>query len=125
MKFIISEKKIEKTINDFFEIYFKNIVEGYRDGQYDPLVFFHMNEHSEDDEEFDYVVIRYFKTAETYDEYHNDFNTYSWDEFPMLEMDYLMYNKLIEMFPEKLFKNNFINWFNKKFNLDVKTINPN
>ena len=64
--------------------------------------------------------------------YYPDKNSYEWEtetyepkEFPLIELDTDIYNKIIEVFGDQIFYTYSPEWFSKKINKPVKNVYAN
>ena len=114
MNYIISENKLNSFLLDFFES--NNDLSNLFHVVYvnRPSIDFYSKENEE-------WVFTYFPDIESYDFYE----TYSENDFPMIELNHKIYEDLENLFGEKIIKTSLLDWLNKTYSLESVEIFPN
>jgi hypothetical protein len=119
MKFIINESKFNEIIQDYFkenpELYPLDKVRGWA---FDNYNFYPSSSDLGDDDESPDYSFSYYPDEDNYAE----LNTYEKDEFPLIEMNAYLWDKLSSMFGEKVIETNLLDWINKTYELDAVKI---
>jgi hypothetical protein len=120
MKFIIKETKFNEIIQDYFkenrELFPLKEVAGWHPN----TINFHPIESNEDDEDnhLDYSF-SYYPTRASY-----EMDTYDYDDFPLIEMNFYLWEKLESMFGENVVQKNLLDWINSTYKLDAVKLMP-
>lgn len=127
MKVIINESKAKKVFFEYLDSMEEldvEMVSRYSDDgglAYYPIANFGYG----DDEDIDYEpVMESFVYYPKWENYGWEEETYELKEFPLIELDNDIYNKLITMFSDTIFHTLAPEWFSKKIGHPVKNVYP-
>jgi hypothetical protein len=119
MKFIINESKFNEIIKDYFketpELYPLDKVRGWDVNNYN--FYPSSSDFGDDDESRDYSF-SYYLDEDNYPE----LNTYEKEEFPLIEMNAYLWDKLESLFGKKVIEINLLDWINGTYGLDAVKI---
>jgi len=118
MKLIIKESKLTKIIFDYFENN-PNLFPLRSDSGWNPESTNYFPMSSDADESPDYSF-SYYPTEDTYD--YPD--TYDKNEFPLIEVNYAVWVKIVDMFGEKITSEYLLKWLNDSYGLKAVSIHP-
>jgi hypothetical protein len=129
MKVIINESKAKKVFFEYLDSMEELDVETasrYSDGNslvYYPVTGFGYGDDEDEDVEYE-PVMDSFIYYPRWEDYGWEEETYDLKEFPLIELDNDIYNKLITMFSDTIFHTLAPEWFSKKIGHPVKNVYP-
>ena len=127
MKIIINENKAKRVFFEYLDSMPELDVEdssrfSYGDEIiYYPITNFGYSDNDEDDSEYE-PVMETFIYFPTWESYGWEEETYELKEFPLIELDSDIYNKLTLMFSDTIFHTLAPEWFSKKIGHPVKNV---
>ena len=121
MNYTISEQKLLNAINSYMQGIGMTNVEEYSNTNWGGLSYYPIEWHETDDEG-DYESAPWFFS------YYKDTNDYGYEEtyepeeFPIVVINYELYEKIIRVFTEEIFKKYGSIWFEKFLSKPVKSV---
>jgi hypothetical protein len=124
MKYIISENKMYNTFSSFLNSLGLSDVMSHGNGIdscYYPVEW-HEYDYDEDEYEPAPCLFRYFKSEYDYSEWHGVSDTYSNQDYPIIELDWEMYKQIEDLFGERTITKFGPKFFQDIVHQEVKTI---
>ena len=128
MKLVITESKIKNLVFNYLNKSqeFKGVDE-FRTGYKNLVRVFGSSECFDDDVDCDDYdkVLTYYQNKEMYEDFNDVISPYPESDFPLIELDYRIYDLLSNLFGEKIINEFVKDWLNEKFELDSIKVTPN